>query len=509
MNSLARELKILFVSAEVEPFAKTGGLADVAGSLPKELALLGHDVRVLMPGYKSINTDLKYVTDFPVDMGDRKETCIIKENRIPVDGSTEVPVYFIENYHYYYRDGIYCYNDDAQRFILLCKAALEMLPHLGFKPDIIHCNDWHTGPVCLLLKEKYSKQDFYKDIATVYTIHNLEYQGNFGADTCYYLNLDEDFFTSEKAEFYGMFSFMKCGLVYSDIISTVSRQYAQEILSPAYGEKMEGILNKRRNELFGIVNGISYEEFDPGNNEELYTVYDSKCTIKKKENKQKFQKEFNLNNRSAPLMGVVTRLTTQKGLELILGCAEKLIKEENIQLAVLGLGDEYYHNGFTQLQKKYPHNVVVFLEFNPKLAKKIYASSDMFLMPSRFEPCGLGQIISFRYGTIPVVRATGGLADTVIDYDKDNNNGNGFSFLDFNVREFEDTVNRAMHVYFEKPDEWEKLVVKALESDFSWKKPCLAYLKLYNIAFETKRYNKEGITFDEQKGKNLADDRNP
>ncbi len=486
VNLSNKKLKVLFVSAEVDPFAKTGGLADVAGSLPKELTLLGQDVRVLMPRYKSIDTELAYVADFPVEMGDRKETCVIKESSIPVSGSQEVKVYFIENYHYYYRDGIYCYQDDAQRFIMLCKAALEMLPHIDFKPDIIHCNDWHTGPLCLLLKEKYAKQDFYKDISTVYTIHNLEYQGNFGADICGYVNVDEDFFTYDKAEFYGMFSFMKCGLVYSDKINTVSKQYAQEILSTAYGEKMEGILNNRKKDLFGIVNGISYEEFDPGKNEDLYKIFDSKCPENKKENKRQFQKEFGLGNSDAPLLAIVTRLTHQKGLELIFGCIDRFIKENDIQLAVLGIGDEFYHKSFKELQSKYPDNVAVFLEFNQKLAKKIYASADMFLMPSRFEPCGLGQIISFRYGTIPVVRATGGLAETVIDYDKDRKNGNGFSFTEFDEKEFQDTLNRAIHTYSKKSKEWEQLVVRALKSDFSWKKPCIKYLDLYKIAIDNK-----------------------
>ncbi len=486
VNLSNKQLKVLFVSAEVDPFAKTGGLADVAGSLPKELTLLGQDVRVLMPRYKSIETELAYVTDFPVEMGERKETCVIKESCIPVSGSKEVKVYFLENYHYYYRGGIYCYQDDAQRFIMLCKAALEMLPYIDFKPDIIHCNDWHTGPLCLLLKEKYAKQDFYKDIATVYTIHNLEYQGNFSADICSFLNVEEEFFTYDKAEFYGMFSFMKCGLVYSDKINTVSKQYAQEILSTAYGEKMEGILNNRKDDLFGIVNGISYEEFDPCKSEDLYKVYDSKCPWDKKENKRRFQKEVGLAKSDAPLLAIVTRLTHQKGLELILGCIERFIKENDIQLAVLGIGDEYYHNSFKELQKKYPDNVAVFLEFNHKLAKKIYASADMFLMPSRFEPCGLGQIISFRYGTIPVVRATGGLAETVIDYDKDRNNGNGFSFNEFDEKEFEDTLNRAIQVYCKKGQEWEQLVTRALDSDFSWKKPCIKYLELYKIAIENK-----------------------
>lgn len=495
MNLLKNRLKVLFVSAEVEPFAKTGGLADVAGSLPKELSLLEHDVRVVMPKYGIINTQTKYVTDFPVELGTRKETCIIKESKILDSENREIPVYFIENHNYYNRDGIYCYSDDAERFILLCKAALEMLPYIDFKPDIIHCNDWHTGPICLMLKEKYEKRDFYKDIATVYTVHNLEYQGNFGAEATSCLNLEEGYFTPEKAEFYGMFSFMKCGLVYSDIINTVSKQYAQEILTPAYGEKMEGVLNYRKDDLFGIVNGISYEEFDPEKDKSLYANYGSGSAGLKKQNKEALQRQFKLEKSSAPLLGIVTRLTAQKGLELILSSIGDFIQKDNVQLVVLGLGDENYHKAFSELQLKYPKNVSAFFEFNSDLAKKIYASCDIFLMPSRFEPCGLGQIISLRYGTIPVVRATGGLAETIMDFEENNLEGNGFSFEDFTVNAFKSALQRAINVYSEKPDIWSKLVLRAMNSDFSWKNPCREYLNLYKLAIERKQKRFE----DEQK----------
>lgn len=486
MNSSKSLLKVLFVSAEVEPFAKTGGLADVAGSLPKELSVLGHDVRVVMPRYGIINESMKYVSDFPVELGERKETCIIKESNIYDLNNKAIPVYFIENHNYFNRGGIYCYNDDAQRFILLCKAALEMLPSIDFKPDIIHCNDWHTGPICLMLKEKYSKLEFYKDIATIYTVHNLEYQGNFGAEITRYLNLENGYFVPEKSEFYGMFSFMKCGLVYADIINTVSKQYADEILTSAYGEKMEGILSNRVEDLFGIVNGISYSEFDPKNDKSLYANFDKNCVELKKNNKIALQDELNLPKSQAPLMGIVTRLTGQKGLELLLGCIDELIINENVQLVVLGLGDECYHRAFSELHKKYPKNVIAFFEFNTELAKKIYSACDFFLMPSRFEPCGLGQIISLRYGTIPVVRATGGLAETIIDYDENNIEGNGFSFEEFSINAFKQTLERAIKVYKREPEVWRNLVLRALNSDFSWKKPCFEYLKLYRLAVERK-----------------------
>jgi len=476
------KLNILFVSAEVDPFAKTGGLADVAGSLPKELSLLGHDVRVVMPRYGFINQKMKYVCDFPVEMGSRKETCVIKQGSISDSEERRIPVYFIENHHYFNREGIYCYQDDAQRFILMCKAALEMVQHIDFKPDIIHCNDWHTGPICLLLKEKYCKMEAYSHIATVYTIHNLEYQGNFGTEVTEYLNLEEGYFTPDKAEFYGMFSFMKCGLVFSDIINTVSKQYAREILTSSYGERMEGVLARRKSDLFGIVNGISYEEFDPGKDKCLHVNYGKSNFRLKTENKSALQKELGLEEGTAPLLGVVTRLTGQKGLELLLGCIEELIEKENVQLAVLGLGDEYYYENFSRLKVKYPENVAAVYEFDTELAKRIYSGCDMFLMPSRFEPCGLGQIISLRYGTIPVVRATGGLAETIIDYDMDNRQGNGFSFEEYSVREFKKTLERALEVFRNEPETWKRLIERALDSEFSWKKPCKAYLELYYLA---------------------------
>lgn len=241
-------LKILFVSAEVSPFAKTGGLADVAGSLPKTLKEMGYDVRIAMPRYKEIETHMTYTADFPVIMDNHIETCIVRTGEIEIENKRldGIPVYFLDSYHYYDRDGIYFHLDDGERFIFMCKAILDMLPKIGFSPDVIHCNDWHTGPLCLLLKEKYSELDFYKNISTVYTIHNLEYQGNFNKEIFRFLNLDNSIFTPEKAEFYGMFSFIKCGLIYSDIINTVSTQYAEEILTPRYGEKMEGILKERK-----------------------------------------------------------------------------------------------------------------------------------------------------------------------------------------------------------------------------------------------------------------------
>ncbi len=481
-------LKILFVSAEVSPYAKTGGLADVAGSLPQSLCAVGNDVRVVMPRYKSIKASMNYITDFPVEIGQKKETCIIRSAASDYRTKEEngkVQVYFIDNYHYYDREGIYCHYDDAERFAFFCRAVLEMLPRINFQPDIIHCNDWHTGPICMLLKEQYVKFPFYSNIATIYTIHNLEYQGHFSKDTIRLFNLGEELFTPDKVEFYGVFNFMKAGLVYADILNTVSETYAKEIQTPQYGEKLEGLLKSRSNELFGIVNGISYEEFNPGTDPRIYKNFDSDSFDGKKENKYVLQKELGLPVGDMPVIGLISRLTGQKGLNLIVDVMDEMMSLD-MQFVLLGSGDEYYENYFKNAKVKYHDKIGVYIGFNAALAQRIYAGSDMFLMPSRFEPCGLGQIISLRYGTIPIVRATGGLADTISDYDSITETGNGFSFEEFSSDKMLDAVKRSLSLY-NKREKWKQLVGKALDEDFSWSIPAEKYMNLYHMARE-KRY---------------------
>ncbi|HHV98093.1 MAG TPA: glycogen synthase GlgA [Clostridiaceae bacterium] len=481
-------LKVLFVSAEVAPFAKTGGLADVAGSLPKELALMGIDIRVAMPRYKLIKSDMEYVTDFAVQIGGKKETCIVRKEKTDdksKNGAIGVPVYFIDSYNYFDRSGIYCYFDDAERFAFLCKAALEMLPRINFQPDIIHCNDWHTGPICMLLNEVYKDHPFYKNIATIYTIHNLEYQGNFSGDTLKLFNVGYEIFTPEKVEFYGMFSFMKAGLVYADILNTVSKEYSKEIQTERYGEKMEGVLQKRSEDLYGIVNGISYKEFNPETDPRIYRNYNAQNYKLKKDNKYALQRELGLPVTDVPVIGLVSRLSEQKGLELILDKLEDLMKLD-IQFVLLGTGDEHYETAFRNAKLVYPKKVGVYIGFNTDLAQRIYAGCDMFLMPSRFEPCGLGQIISLRYGAIPIVRATGGLAETIVDFDDDNVNGNGFVFKEFSSDEMLDAIKRALKLYNESPDVWSNLVKRALVLDFSWSRPAKKYIELYERAIKKK-----------------------
>ena len=479
-------MRILFVSAEMSPFAKTGGLADVAGSLPKALAELGHDVRVVMPKYRMISDDLRYVSDFPVRIDQSIETCIIRQTEIPYawkNMKRNLKVYFTDSYRFFDRDGIYGHFDDAERFVFFCKAVLDMLPHINFKPDVIHCNDWHTGPVCLLLKEKYQWNDFYKDIATLFTIHNLEYQGHFSSHVVRLLNCDYDIFIPEKTEFYGMFNFMKAGLVYADTISTVSKVYAEEIKTPQYGERLEGLLQKRSEDLFGIVNGIDYEQFSPQTDKNIAKNYGIDNLDDKKANKTALQREMGLPCRNVPLIGLISRLSGQKGLNLIIDRIDDMLAKD-IQFVLLGTGDEYYHKQFRAIASRYPKKIAVNLGFNAKLAQMIYAGSDMFLMPSRFEPCGLGQIISLRYGTIPIVRATGGLAETITDYDTDKEHGNGFSFEEFSSDAMLNAIDRAVYVYNDCPDVWKALVRRAMEMDFSWDSSAKKYEELYKHTIE-------------------------
>jgi starch synthase len=480
---LDRNLKILIAAAEVAPFAKTGGLADVAGSLPKALATMGNDVRIVMPKYRLVDAE-KTGLDFPVEFGTRRETGLIREAKIEAhlgDIHKQIPVYLIDNYHYFDREGIYCHHDDGERFAFFCKAILEMLPIINFQPDIIHLNDWQTGPVALMLKEQYSENPFYKKIATVFTVHNLQYQGVFPKETMQLLHIPERYFVPEGVEFFGSFNFMKAGLNYADIINTVSRTYAQETQTPQYGEHLDGLMRKRARDLYGIVNGINYHEFNPQTDPRIYRNYDGDNFGDKKENKYALQKEMGLPVKDLPVLGLVSRLVDQKGLDLIADIVDELLSQD-IQFILLGEGEERYQSFFAQLQQQYPDKVGVQIGFNGILAQRIYAGADIFLMPSKFEPCGLGQLISLRYGTIPIVRATGGLADTVSDYHPGLGIGNGFVFTEYKSATLLDTVNRAIDLYQNNPEQWQKMVVNALKQDFSWNKSAAEYLELYDTA---------------------------
>lgn len=483
-----RPLKILLVSSEVVPFAKTGGLADVAGSLPKALAIIGNDsmgndVRIAMPRYQQIEIGT-YKIDFPVPFMNRYETAIIREGNIEAYFQARkktIPVYMIDNHHYFYRERMYMFDDECERFAFFCRAVLEMLPRLEWQPDIIHCNDWQCGPIPLFLKTHYRLNQFYNRIATVFTIHNLQYQGNFNKESLKALGLGEEFFHPERLEFYGQVSYMKAGILYADVVNTVSRTYAEEIKRPELGEKMDGLLRKRSGDVFGILNGINYHEFNPRTDQRISRNYDQFNIINKKENKFALQKAIGLRIRDVPVVGVISRLVDQKGLDLIVEIIDDMMSEE-LQFVVLGSGDKYYEERFKVIKSIYSEKVGLYLGFNAVLAQRIYAGADLFLMPSRFEPCGLGQMISLRYGTIPVVRSTGGLADTIYDYDPATGSGNGFSFQEYSGEDLLKTIRRALRLYSEHPEQWDVLVRNAMEQDFSWARSGAEYLQLYQEA---------------------------
>ncbi|MDH7578771.1 MAG: glycogen synthase GlgA [Bacillota bacterium] len=472
-------LKILFTSAEVAPYAKTGGLGDVAGSLPKALAQLGHDVRIVLPKYKQI-TEGDYLIDYPVEMNHHLETGIIRQTKLK-GRNYEVPVYLIDNYKYFYRDGIYGFADEAERYNFFMKALLGMLPRINFQPHLIHCNDWQSALIPLFLQTKYAEDPFYQRIATLFTIHNLQYQGVFPKHTLRLIGLGDEFFTLERLEFYGEINFMKAGILFADIINTVSKKYALEIQTPEYGQRMDGLLRKRAQDLYGILNGIDYDEFNPETDPHIYKNYSIETIDLKRENKYGLQRETGLPVGNTPLIGVITRLVDQKGLDLISDIFDELMATGS-QFILLGSGEDYYQKLFAEFKMKYPQQAAINLGFNPVLAKKIYAGSDMFLMPSRFEPCGLAQLISLRYGTIPIVRATGGLADTIQDYNEKNREGNGFSFKAYEPTALLDAIKRALAIYLEQPEQWRRLMVNGMKSNFSWERSAQQYAELYEKA---------------------------
>jgi starch synthase len=476
-------LKVLFASSEVEPFAKTGGLADVAGSLPKALKKLGADIRVVMPKYKGIPQkfvqQMEYIGYIYVDVGWRHQYCGLLKTEY--DGVT---VYFIDNEYYFYRDGLYGYHDEAEQFIFFSKALIEMLPRIDFKPDIIHCNDWQTGVVSLLLNAHYKRHDFYKDVKTVFTIHNLKYQGIFPKEVLTDLmGIGWEYFTPDGIEFYDHVNCLKAGLAYSDIINTVSKTYAEEIKYDFFGENLQGIIRKRSNDLYGIVNGIDVEVNNPATDKRLFVNYDVEHLEGKYENKRRLQESLGLPVRDdIPIIGIISRLVAQKGFDLI-ACVLDEILREDVQLVVLGTGEYQYENMFRCAAANYPTKVSANILYDGTLAQRIYAGSDMFLMPSLFEPCGLSQLFSLRYGTIPIVRETGGLNDTIQSYNEVTGEGNGFSFTNYNAHDMLYTIRRAIHFYYNK-DVWSKLIKRGMRQNFSWDKSASEYIELYHKALD-------------------------
>ncbi|MGE5528103.1 MAG: glycogen synthase [Patescibacteria group bacterium] len=483
-----KSLRVLFLSAEVVPFAKTGGLADVAGALPKALRELGHDIRVCLPRYGFIDRDRfglkKVLGPFPVPMNSGTEQAEI----IGTELGRGVPVYLVENARFFGREGIYMYSDDADRFIFFCRAALEMTRHLDWRPDIIHCNDWHTALVPNWLRTIYRDDPFLGGAATVFTIHNLAYQGVFGHRVLEIAGLARyEFDVPPGLGLDHQVNFMGRGLYYADHVNAVSPTYAREILTPEYGEGFDWLLRDRRDRLHGILNGVDYEVLNPATDPHIAAHYDVNDPGPKRADKEALQAEAGLaRTPDAPLVGMISRLSDQKGFDLLGQVAEAVLTHLDLQLVILGTGDERYHQLFTSLHERFPAKTAVFLTFNTPLAQRIYAGSDLFLMPSRFEPCGLGQLIALRYGSVPIVRRTGGLADTVSEYRPDLGTGNGFTFGPYDGMAMYTAIVRAVSNYAHR-DAWRALVARCMSMDFSWRASAQKYEDLYHRALASRR----------------------
>ncbi|MCL2320598.1 MAG: glycogen synthase GlgA [Oscillospiraceae bacterium] len=471
--------KVLFVASESDPFIKTGGLGDIAYSLSKYLNAEGVETSVVIPKYKlipeEITQDFELIKTFNVPIGWRNQYCGILTDKI--GGTT---FYLIDNEYYFKREGIYGYFDEAERFAFFDRAVLIMLKEIDYKPDILHCNDWQTGMIPVILKKQYINDPFYSNMKTLFSIHNLLYQGIFSREVLTeLLNLPIDLYNGGTVEFYGGVSFMKGGIELADKISTVSKTYAEEIQTPYYGEKLDGLLRWRKQDLIGIENGIDYDFYNPETDSFIYANYGIDTIDKKLENKIKLQKELGLSvNANIPMFSMITRLVRQKGLDLIISIMDKLI-QMNIQIVILGSGDRIYEEHFSNLKIYYPNKVTTLIKFDNELAHKIYAASDIFLMPSLSEPCGLGQMIALKYGTIPIVRETGGLKDSVIPYNKYTDEGNGFTFSYYNAQDLHYVIENALQLYYDRKN-WVKLMKRAMSADNSWKKSAKEYIKLYD-----------------------------
>ena len=472
---------VLFVAAEGLPYIKTGGLADVIGSLPKILNEKGMDARVVLPLYKRIAE--KYRGEFtklktiPIHIGVIDTVATIYQSQWE-----SVTYYFIEHAGYFERDGLYGYPDDGERFAFYQKAVLEMLWAIDFFPDIMHCHDWHTGMIAAMCHIQYPDDQRYQQIKHMYTIHNLAFQGNFRADVltdC--LGIDRRYFDDGSMRFHNGISFMKTGIIFSDKITTVSPSYSQEILTAQYGEQMDEVLRFRQSDLYGIVNGIDTKMWDPMTDPALPAHYNAETVLEgKRANKAAVQKELGLRVADDVMMiGIVSRLTWQKGVYLII---EKMadIMGLDVQFVVLGTGETHIENQFKMMEDKYRRRAVYYCGYNDELAHRIYAGCDLFLMPSLFEPCGIGQLIAMHYGSLPLVRETGGLRDTVHPYNQYTKEGNGFSFTAFNSHDMLYTLRCAADAYYLNRADWDQLVQQAMGTDVSWNLSADQYTKLYN-----------------------------
>ena len=474
--------KILFVSSEAVPYVKTGGLADVVGSLPKYFDKKEYDVRVVIPKYacmdRSFLPNLKFLCHFYVNLNWRRQYVGIFESEYH-----GVHFYFVDNEFYFAGESPYNnIYEDVEKFAYFSKAVLASLPYIDFAPDIIHCNDWQTGLIPVYLHERFALGDFYNGVKSIMTIHNLKFQGIWDLKKVKDITgLDDSYFTSDKLEAYDDANYLKGGIVYADRVTTVSETYAEEIKTPFYGENLDGLMRARSNVLSGIVNGIDYDEYNPETDKRIYNNYNQVTFRKEKwKNKVALQKELGLTEDKGKFMiGLVSRLTDQKGLDLVAYVMDQLCAED-VQFVVLGTGEERYENMFRHFDWKYNDRVSANIYYSEDMSHKVYAACDAFLMPSLFEPCGLSQLMSLRYGTVPIVRETGGLKDTVEPYNEYEGKGTGFSFANYNAHEMLGIVNYAKDVYYNHKREWNKIVDRGMKTDFSWNSSARKYEELYN-----------------------------
>lgn len=468
-------MKCLFCTSEARPFAASGGLADVSGSLPEVLRQRLVGCRVVMPLYEEVPEELRenmqFITSLSVSVSWRRQYCGVFKARCG-----GVIYYLLDNQYYFKRKGLYGHYDDAERFAFLSRAALEILPYLDFKPDVIHCNDWQTALIPVYYSLFYANNDWYQGIKTVFTIHNIQYQGKYGDEIL------EDVFGipfSQRSllEFDGCVNLMKGAIETAHCVTTVSPTYAQEILDPWYSHGLHPILKERMWKLSGILNGIDVNGYNPESDPEIYCNFSADAPEGKEKNKEELQKRLGLEQKpDVPLIGMVTRLVAHKGLDLVKEVFCELMDTQNVQVAILGSGDWEYESFFKAMQEKYPGRVSAVFGFIPELSRKIYAGSDLFLMPSKSEPCGLSQMIALRYGSVPIVRETGGLKDSISD--SGDGQGNGFTFKTYDAYDMLYAVRRALEGYA-NPEEWKKLVARAMRCDNSWGRSANEYIKLY------------------------------
>ncbi|NPA16034.1 MAG: glycogen synthase GlgA [Deferribacteres bacterium] len=475
-------MKVAFCTSECAPLVKVGGLADVSEALPKALKKEGIEVAIFLPLYRRVKE-----SGFPIESTGLKVKVPIKGEVItaPIKKTVlhGVPVYLVEYDPYFDREHPYGtpygdYPDNAYRFAFFSLAACEAMKALCYKPDVIHVNDWETALIPVYLKHYYFTDSFFLNTGTLLTIHNLAYQGVFPKDVLPEINLPWELFHIDGLEFYGNINYLKGGIIFSDLINTVSPTYAKEIQTEKYGYGLDGVLRKRRDSLYGVLNGIDYDEWDPEKDRRIYVNYGKGELDKKRQNKVKLMEELGLEVHDGPLAGTVSRLAEQKGLDLVHAVMGDLVGM-GVSYVLLGSGEKRYQDMFLELNERYRGRVKAVIGFDDTLAARIYAGCDLFLMPSRYEPCGLGQMIALRYGTIPVVRKTGGLADTIKEFDPETCQGNGFVFEEFSPKDFLDAMSRAVKVYRDE-EKWAVLVRKGMECDFSWEKSAREYIKLYD-----------------------------